>query len=252
MKISSVIIAKNEESNIGRCINSQLECIDDIVVIVDSSTSDNTLEIVKHFTSVNYEVKDWLGYSESKKYAISKTKNDWILWIDADEALTAELVNEIRAFKNSEPAAVAYTVARRAYFLNKWIKHSGWYPNRVTRLFNKSNAHFSDNDVHEHLIVDGQTDNLKNDLFHFTDPNLFHYYEKFNKYTSLAAKELETRKKKATLPDLLFRPLFIFFKMYILKLGFLDGIHGLILAVLSANYVFTKYSKLWELNNINK
>lgn len=252
MKISSIIIAKNEEANIARCIQSQLECIDDIVIIVDSSTSDSTLDIVKQFPSVNFEIKDWLGYSESKKYALSKTKYDWTFWIDADEALTDELIKEIQVFKNSEPDAAAYTVARRAYFLNKWIKHSGWYPNRVTRLFNKQKAIFSDNDVHEHLVVTGKTDDLQNDLHHYTDPNLFHYYEKFNKYTSLAAKELKSRNKRAKLSDILIRPLFIFFKMYILKLGFLDGIHGLILAVLSANYVFTKYSKLWELNDIKK
>lgn len=252
LRLSSIIIAKNEEANIERCIKSQLDCIDDIVVLIDKSTTDNTLEIVKSFESVNYEEVKWQGYSKTKKHALAKTIYDWVFWIDADEAIRGELIEELIEFKNSKPSASAYSVARRAYFLNKWIKHSGWYPNRVTRLFNKNLASFSDNDVHEHLIVNGKIGKLKNDLDHFTDPNIHHYFEKFNKYTSLAAGEMADKNRKANYSDLWIRPVFIFFKMYILKRGFLDGIQGLMLALLSSSYVFTKYSKLWELNNYHK
>lgn len=252
IKISSIVIAKNEERNIGRCIQSQLDCIDDIIVLVDNSSTDKTLEIVKSFKEVYYEEVKWQGYSETKKYALSKTKHDWVFWIDADEALTDELIAEIKKFKINIPDSSAYSVARRAYFLDKWIKHSGWYPNHVTRVFNKNEARFSDNNVHEHLIVEGKTGILKNDLYHFTDPDIQHYYEKFNRYTSLAAKELAAKNRKAHLHDLLIRPIFIFIKMYIFRLGFLDGFHGLVLAVLSSNYVFTKYSKLWEINKNKK
>ncbi|MFC2135579.1 glycosyltransferase family 2 protein [Bacteroidota bacterium] len=252
LRLSSIIIAKNEADNIERCIKSQLDCIDDIVVLIDNSTTDNTLEIVKSFEGVIYEEVKWRGYSKTKKYALSKTKHDWVFWIDADEAITTELVEELVEFKKIQPKANAYSVARRAYFLNKWIRHSGWYPNRVTRLFNKNYTRFSDNDVHEHLIVEGKVEKLKNDLDHFTDPNFHHYFDKFNKYTSLAAGEMADKNRKAKYSDLLFRPVFIFLKMYILKRGFLDGIHGLMLALLSSSYVFTKYSKLWELNNFHK
>lgn len=252
IKISSIVIAKDEEDNIRRCITSQLKCIDDIVVIVDDSTTDNTFEIIKSFGRVNCEKVKWQGYSGTKKYALSKTKYEWVFWIDADEELTDELIQEIILFKNSRPAASAYSVARRAFFLDKWIKHSGWYPNRTTRLFNKSFAYFSDKEVHEHLIINGKVEKLKYDLNHYTDPNIHHYFEKFNKYTSLAAKDLASKKRKANMNDLLLRPLFIFIKMYIFKRGFMDGIHGLMLAVLSSNYVFTKYAKLWEMNKYNK
>lgn len=249
IKLSSIIIAKNEETNIRKCIESQLECIDEIIIIIDSKTTDNTKEIALEFEKVKIEISEWLGYSKTKQYAISKTSNDWVLWIDADEEITQELNEELIEFKKQETEYSAYQVARRAFFLNKWIKHSGWYPGYVTRLFNKNKANFIEKEVHEHLIVDGKIGKLNNDLNHFTDPNINHYFEKFNRYTSLAAFELFNKNKNATLSDILARPLFLFLKMYIFRKGFLDGFHGLILALFSAFYVFVKYSKLWEKQN---
>lgn len=247
MKLSSIIIAKDEEANIGRCIESQLKCIDEIIVIIDSKTTDKTEEIVSSYKDVKYEVVDWMGYSKTKQYAVEKTSNDWIFWIDADEAIRPELVEEIKNFKLSVPKYQVYSVARRAYFLDKWIKHSGWYPGRVERLFNKNKVFFSDSDVHEHLVYDGQAGKLENDLDHFTDPNIFHYFEKFNKYTSLAAIQLQKKDRKVKLSDIVIRPVYMFIKMYFIRMGILDGIHGLVLAILSSTYVFTKYAKLWEI-----
>jgi glycosyltransferase involved in cell wall biosynthesis len=247
--ISSVIIAKDEESNIGRCIESQLDCIDEIIVLVDITSTDRTFEIAKSYPKVKVQAVSWMGYSRTKEYGVSIASNDWVLWIDADEAMTKELSNEILRFKENIPQFSAYSVARRAYFLGRWVKHSGWYPARVNRLFNKNSVKFSDNDVHEHLSVEGLTGELKNDLEHFTDPNIQHYFEKFNLYTTLAAEELAKKGKKIRVSDLLIRPSLIFVKMYFLKLGFLDGIEGFILAVFSAAYVFTKYCKFWELKN---
>ncbi|MCF8240428.1 MAG: glycosyltransferase family 2 protein [Melioribacteraceae bacterium] len=253
-KISSVILAKNEEKNIRRCIESQLKCIDEIVVIVDESSTDKTLEIVKSYKDAKYIITSWKGYAQTKQEGVDGCSNDWIFWIDADEELTDELIDEINDLKNNDTNHSAFSVARRAYFLNKWIKYSGWYPGRVTRLFNRKNALFKILQVHEELDVSGTTGKLKNDLNHFTDPNLEHYYDKFNRYTSLAAIDLRSKNKKFKLVDILIRPTYLFIKMYILRRGFLDGLHGFILAVLSANYVFTKYCKLWELDNnkINK
>ncbi len=252
-KISSIIIAKNEEANIKRCIESQLNCIDEIILLVDSQTSDRTLEIVKSYPKVKAESVMWEGYSKTKQIAVSKTSYDWIFWIDADEEITAELSEEINNLKKEkEVKANAFRVARRAFFLGRWIKHSGWYPGRVTRLFNKHKAQFNDNEVHEGLTVIGVVADLKNDLNHYTDPDLEHYYEKFNRYTSLAANELFAKKRNAGFTDLVIRPIFLFFKMYFFKRGFLDGSEGFILAVLSANYVFTKYAKLFELNKTRK
>jgi glycosyltransferase involved in cell wall biosynthesis len=248
LKLSAIIIAKNEEENIGRCLESLVGCIDDIVVVVDDKSTDRTLEIVKSFENVSYFISEWKGYSATKQFAVEKTKYDWILWIDADEALTEELKFELLKFKESEPEYSVYSLARRAYFLGKWIKHSGWYPGRVERLFNKHKAKFSDSEVHEHLIYEGKAGELKNDLEHYTDPDIHHYFEKFNRYTTLAAKELQAKNKNATLNDLLLRPIFLFGKMYFIRLGFLDGLHGFVLAVFSSTYVFVKYAKLWQLN----
>lgn len=252
-KISSIVIAKNEENNISRCIRSQIDCIDDIIVVVDDKTTDSTIDKIKEFPLVRFEVIKWRGYSATKKYAVELTKYDWVFWIDADEEITNELLSEIIEFKNSEIVeSSAFQVARRAYFLDKWIKHSGWYPGYVTRLFDKTKCRFNDNSVHENLIVDGKISKLKNDLNHFTDPNIHHYFEKFNNYTTLAAIELNKKNKKVGLNDILLRPLFLFSKMYIFRLGFLDGIHGFMLAIFSATYVGVKYAKTWELNKKEK
>jgi len=244
------MIAKNEEHNIQRCIESQLDCINEIVIVIDSSTSDNTLEKVKSYPSVKYEVVEWQGYAKTKEYAVTLTGNEWVLWIDADESISDELSKELISFKNKSPKYSAYTVARKAYFLGKWIKHGGWYPARVIRLFNKNWAKFVYKDVHEYLIADSQVGELKNDLNHFTDPSIKHYFDKFNHYTTLAANELDKNRKSFSILDILVRPISIFVKMYFIKLGFLDGMQGLILAVFSSLYVFTKYCKLWEIKNI--
>ena len=249
IKISSVIIAKNEELNISRCIESLLECMDEIIVLVDFKSADRTFEIAKSYSGVKVQAVNWMGYAGTKKYGVSLASNDWILWIDADEALTKELSGEIKNFKKIVPKFSAYSVPRKAYFLGRWIKHNGWYPGRVTRLFNKNKVSFSDNDVHEHLVVNGSTGELRSDIEHYTDPTIHHYFEKFNRYTTLAAEEMVKQGKEFKLSDIIIRPVFIFKKMYFFRLGFLDGIQGFILAIFSAAYVFTKYCKFWELKS---
>ncbi|MDR3626228.1 MAG: glycosyltransferase family 2 protein [Ignavibacteriaceae bacterium] len=249
IKLSSIIIARDEETNIRRCIESQLGCIDEIVVLVDSRTIDKTFEIATSFKKVKCEQIKWMGYSGTKQYAAALTSNDWIFWIDADEVITTGLSDELNDFKNSNPAFEAYSVPRIANFLGKWIKHSGWYPGRITRLFNKNIVNFSAKDVHEGLITTGSVGRFNNDLQHYTDPNIKHYFEKFNYYTTLAAEELYKKGKNFNITDIIIRPLSIFIKMYILKMGFLDGIQGFILALFSSAYVFVKYCKLWELKN---
>ena len=247
MKISSIVIAKNEELNIRRCIASQLKCIDEIIVIVDEDSEDKTLEIVKSFPEVKCSVVKWRGYAKTKQYAVSLASSDWILWIDADEELAPGLSDEIIVFKSKSPEYSAYSIPRKAFFLDKWIKHSGWYPGRVTRLFNKNEVKFDEKDIHENLVVKGEVGELNNDINHYTDPTIHHYFVKFNRYTTLAAEELFNKGKSFLISDIILRPLFIFIKMFIIRRGFLDGIQGFILAIFSSAYVFTKYCKLWEL-----
>lgn len=251
MKISAIVIAKNEEKNITRCIKSLEEIADEIFVLLDSSSTDKTEEIIKSFPNVKFEKKEWLGFAGAKEYALTKINNNWVFWIDADEEVTPELSNEIKSMKKSGFTCDGYSVARRAYFLGRWIKHSGWYPGRVVRLFNKEKVTIKKNLVHEGLSINGKVCMLKNDLNHYTDPNIHHYFEKYNNYTTLAAEELFEKRKNFSIWDLILRPPLLFLKMYFFKLGFLDGIQGFILAFFSSSYVFTKYAKLWEKFEIN-
>jgi hypothetical protein len=170
-----------------------------------------------------------------------------VFWIDADERVTPELRDEILAALNGNPMTGGFEMPRLANFLGKWIRHGGWYPGYVLRLFRREAGRFNDRKVHEGVQVDGKIARLKNHLLHYTDRNLQHYFEKFNRYTSLAAEELHHRGRRFHWWDLFVRPPWFFFRMYVLKAGFLDGVHGFILALLSATYVLMKYAKLWEL-----
>ncbi|GAB1443500.1 glycosyltransferase family 2 protein [Ignavibacteriales bacterium] len=249
LSLSSIILAKNEEKNIKRCIESQIGVIDEIIVVIDSSTTDKTEEFVDQFPGVKKLITDWQGYAKTKQIAVGATTNDWIFWIDADEAITQELQTELLKWKTEIPSSGVYSVPRKAWFLGRWIKHCGWYPGRVPRLFNKNEVTFNDNLVHEGLDYKGTPGELINPLDHFTDPSSEHYYNKFNHYTTLAANQLYQKGKKGGIFSAYIRALSVFLKMYFLKLGFLDGAQGFILSFYSMNYVFTKYVKLWERND---
>ncbi|MBI1807966.1 MAG: glycosyltransferase family 2 protein [Ignavibacteria bacterium] len=242
--LSVIIITHNEEQNIVECLQS-VAWVDDIVV-VDSQSSDRTVDLARKFTP-KVLTTPWMGYAAAKNFALEKTKNEWIFWLDADERVPNELSAEIQdILKHQTESASGYEVARRAYFLGRWIKHCGWYPGYVVRLFRKDGAKFDTSRVHEKLEIRGTIGRLRNDLLHYTDDNLFHYLAKFNRYTTLAAEDLRHGGKKFSIYDIIVRPSYLFFKMYFIRLGFLDGMHGLVLSLLSAAYVFCKYAKLWD------
>jgi glycosyltransferase involved in cell wall biosynthesis len=243
--LSVLTIALNEEHNLGDCLSSVVWA--DELIVVDSGSTDNTVSLARKSAASVYTVA-WRGYGAARNFALSHATGDWILWLDADERVTPELTEEIKAILRRDDRGISgYTVARRAFFLGRWIKHSGWYPSRVVRLFRRGKGTFSETRVHEELVVDGEIGVLHNDLLHYTDPDLHHYFEKFNRYTSLAAEDMKAAGRSFSLPDLLLRPPFLFLKMYVLRAGFLDGIQGFILSVASSAYVFIKYAKLWEL-----
>jgi glycosyltransferase involved in cell wall biosynthesis len=242
--LSAVIITKNEEKNIRECLESVKWANE--IIIVDAGSTDSTIEIAKYFTQKIF-IRTWDGYGAAKNFGLSQCTSEWVFWLDADERITPELQKEILYVLTSvDQTVAALSMPRRANFLGKWIYHCGWYPGRITRVFRRSAGRFTEEKVHERLEIQGVTIPLRSDLLHYTDPNLKHYFEKFSKYTSLAAEELADRKKEFSFIRLIANPVWVFVKMYIFRLGFLDGIPGLILCVLSANYVFTKYAKLWE------
>lgn len=242
--LTVVTLTLNEEANIGPCLES-VRWADELIV-VDSGSADRTVEIAAQYTQFLYTIT-WEGYGAARNFALTRATGDWILWLDADERVTPELASEIHEILAADPPDIAgFAIARRAYFLGSWIRHSGWYPGRVTRLFRRGAGHFTESRVHEQLRVEGRIGRTHNDLLHYTDPDLQHYLHKLNRYTSLAAEDMDTAGRRSSLWDLLVRPPFQFVKMYVLRRGFLDGREGFVLAVLSAAYVFVKYAKLWE------
>jgi glycosyltransferase involved in cell wall biosynthesis len=246
--LSVIVITRNEERNIEACLES-VAWADDIVVL-DSQSTDRTVELALTRTP-KVHVVEWKGYAGTKQAALALTVHEWVLWLDADERVTTELAAEIRSVVASPPEGIAgYEVGRRAFFIGKWIKHCGWYPGYVVRLFRKTRGSFSASRVHEGLVLSGSSGRLRGDLLHFTDETLYHYFEKFNRYTTLAAEEILARGGSFSLYDLIVRPPFLFVKMYLLRGGFLDGLHGLVLSLASAAYVFCKYAKCWDLERM--
>jgi glycosyltransferase involved in cell wall biosynthesis len=242
--LTVITLTLNEEHNISACLDSARWA--DEVIVVDSGSRDRTVEIARTFTERVFTIS-WEGYGAARNYALRQATGDWILWLDADERVTPALAEEVKSLIQADAREVdGYAIARRAYFLGRWIRHSGWYPGRVVRLFRRGTARFSETRVHEQLQIDGMVAPTEHDLLHFTDPDLHHYLAKFNRYTSLAADDMVAAGRKFTMRDLLLRPPFQFVKMYLLRGGWRDGIEGFILAVLSSAYVFTKYAKLWE------
>jgi hypothetical protein len=248
-RVSVIIITYNEARNIEACLRS-VQWADEIIV-ADSMSTDGTAGLAAKFTP-HVHCIPWQGYAENKNSALDLATGEWVLWVDADERVTDDLATEIRQLLSGEPEHQAYAVARRAFFLGKWIRHSGWYPGYVVRFFRRGSARFDDQKVHEGLALQGSKGTLKHDLLHYTDDDLQHYFWKFNRYTSLAAGEAQERGKSAGLASILFRPMHKFLKMYFFQLGFLDGVEGFMLALLSSSYVAAKYMKIWEAGKVKE
>lgn len=246
--ISSIVITFNEESNIRECLET-LKWTDEIIV-VDSGSTDKTVKIAKEFTD-NVIIVDKMSYGKKRNVGIENAHNEWIIWLDADERMTPELKDEIMQLTGSPKSADAYLINRKSFFINKFIKHCGWYPDYTLRLFRKSaDIRFDSARVHEKTNYSGKAVKLKNELTHFTDPDFEHYVNKMNRYSTLSAEDLHSKNKNSSYFDIIFRPAFSFFKMYFLKLGFMDGYMGLVLCTLSSFHVMMKYSKLYFLNKI--
>ncbi|MBZ0203321.1 MAG: glycosyltransferase family 2 protein [Ignavibacteria bacterium] len=246
--ISSIVITYNEESNIKECLET-LKWTDEIIVI-DSGSTDATVNIAKEFTDKVFVI-DNIPYGLKRNVGIEKAKGEWIIWLDADERVTTELKEEILQITSRKDADDAYLINRKSFFISKFIKHSGWYPDYTLRLFRRTaNIKFDAAKVHEKTNYKGTASKLNNELLHYTDRDFEHYTNKMNRYTTLSAQELCSKNKNASTSyfDIIFRPAFSFFKMYFLKLGFLDGYMGLVLCTLSSIHVMMKYSKLYFLN----
>jgi glycosyltransferase involved in cell wall biosynthesis len=240
MKITATIITLNEERHIARAIES-LRCCDEIVVL-DSGSVDRTTELAQNLGARVIE-SPWRGFAGQKNWAAEQANHDWILSLDADEALSEALEGEIWNLKKNGPKYDAYTMPRLAQYLGRWILHGGWYPDRKIRLYDRNKAKWVGDFVHESLHVHGRVGHLESNLLHFTCDSLSEHLRTMDRYTTLAAEELVSRKTPIGWRHLILDPAWTFTKTYFFQGGFLDGIEGLTIAYMAALYAFLKYAK---------
>jgi len=247
-RLSVCVIACNEERNIGDCLESVKWAAE--IILLDSYSTDRTAEIARRYTDKVFQAP-WEGFSRNKNMCIGKATNEWILVLDADERVTPELKDEICSLAGG---ADGYFVGRKNFFLGRWIRHCGWYPDYSIRLFRRGKGVFGERSVHEAVRVEGTTAKLSQPLLHYTYTSVHQFIGRLNRYSTLAAEEICRRQgplgagrlRWHTCLSLLARPGFTFFKMYVLKLGFLDGKDGFLISFFYSYYVFMKYAKSWE------
>jgi glycosyltransferase involved in cell wall biosynthesis len=235
--ITATIITFNEEDRIVECLSS-LSCCDEVIV-VDSGSTDSTRQLATA-KGARVFARAWEGYSKQKNFAADQARNDWILSIDADERLSIELADEITSWKKANPSARALSMPRRVFYLGRWIKHSGWYPDRKVRLYDRRFSRWEGDFVHESLKVDGNVDRFNGDLFHFPYRDWNDHLVRIKRYTELAAKAAHATGRRGSMGRLVLGPPVSFIKSFFLHVGFLDGWRGLLIAYMGARYVFAK------------
>jgi glycosyltransferase involved in cell wall biosynthesis len=243
--LSAVILTKNEAANIERCILSLLDLCEEIIII-DSCSTDNTKALALQYPKVQFIERPFVDYSDAKNYGNKLASSQWILSIDADEALSVELQQSIAEIKKGTTAD-GFRINLRPNYCGQWIRHSGWYPETKLRIWRKECAQWV-GAIHETVDFKGNTPKLlKGDLLHFSYPTIASHAEKINRYSELMAKDyFKSGKKKPGLLKLIISPIAAFFKKYLIQQGFRDGYYGFVIAVLSSVYVFLKYAKLRE------
>lgn len=243
--LSAVLIVKNEEASLAGCLE-KLVWADEIIVL-DSGSSDNTLEIARRFTSHVYSEADWQGYGIQRQRAQAKASGDWIFMVDADEHVTPELRDAIQTVVETNDESAVYAVARLSWCFGRFIRHSGWYPDYVVRLYPRASASYGDEKVHEklHYPAEIPVKYLQGDLLHYTYRDLEHYLIKSAQYAAAWAQQRQQHGRRSSLTQGILHGLACFLRMYVLRMGFLDGRQGLLLALLSGHSTFAKYADLW-------
>ena len=239
--VSVAIVTKDEEKNIREAIESVKDFED--IVVVDAFSTDHTVQICREYGARVFQ-EEWKGYAKQKQAAVDLANKEWVLILDADERVTPELKREIIE-GIGEKRYSGFYLPRKSFFLGRWMRHSGWWPDYILRLFRKDVASIEPREVHEKVVVDGPVGYLKGALEHYTYRTISDYVRKMENYSALSAKEL-VNKKDTPLISMMVNPLFVFIKMFFLRQGFRDGIHGFILAGLYSFYTFLKYVKIWE------
>jgi glycosyltransferase involved in cell wall biosynthesis len=246
--LSAVLITRNAAAVLAPCLES-LAFADEIVV-VDSGSSDGTAEIAKRF-GARLVQKEWLGFGRQKQYAVDQARHDWVLCLDADETVSPQLAASIQAAL-AEPVSPVYRMPRRNRFLGRWLSHGEGYPDWSPRLFNRMNARWSDDLVHEKVLYAVTPGTLQGDLMHDSSDDLTAYLDRQNRYTTLAARQAYELGRSASFLHLVMSPVVRFFKFYVFRFGFLDGVPGLLHISIGCMNSYLKYAKLIELRKADE
>lgn len=243
-KLSVIITTYNEEANIAECLESVRFA--DEILLVDSFSTDRTLEIAAGFPEVEVLERTYYGSAAQKNWAIDRVRHDWVLIVDADERVTEPLARELLTILTTEPAAYGYFIRRQNVFIDKVIRHSGWSTDKVVRLFRRDKGRYPNRRVHADMEIEGPTPTLDNAFLHYTYRSFDQYFGKFLKYSEWGAAQAFREGKRAGVAEILGRPVWRFFRMFVIQRGFLDGLHGLVVCGLQSFGVFLKYALLWE------
>ena len=242
--LSATLITHNEEANIEDALQSIAWA--DEVVVVDSGSTDRTVQICRQYTDKVFH-RDWTGFVDQKNHAVTLASHDWIFSLDADERVGPELAREIEVLRKDGMRHAGYRIPRVAFFMGRWIRHGEWYPDRQLRLFDRRHGRWQGGRVHESVQVEGDAGFLTGEIRHYTYRSLSDYLRRLETYTTLAAQDYREKGREASLLKVLGNPAGTFIKGYLLKRGFLDGTPGLMVALMGAVSVFFKYAKLYEL-----
>ena len=242
-RLSVVVITRNEAANIRAALASARWA--DELVVVDSGSADDTARIAGEIAD-RVAAHEWGGYGAQKNYATEIATHDWVLSLDADERVSPALAHEIQALLHAEPAARGYRVPRVTRYLGRWIRSTDWRPDRQLRLYDRRAARWNDRLVHESVAVDGPVGRLRGELEHHAYRDVSHHLQTIDRYTTLAARQMHREGRRAGWVDLAVRPPAAFLRNYVVRRGMRDGVHGLIVSILNAGYVFLKFVKLWE------
>ena len=244
-KVSVVIITKNEERNIERCLES-VRWADEIIV-VDAFSTDRTVEVCRRFTDKVFQ-KKWLGYGLQKNFCASKARNRWVLNVDADEVISSECAEAVQELLSGEPEFPLYRFPRKNFFADRWVRYAGWYPDFISRLYDRDKVSFSESMVHERLTPDKAEGIVNHPILHYSFDGMEDYIQRQNRYSSLYAEEKKQLDWKASWTHLYVRSIWVFLKTYFLKQGFREGFLGIFLSVSMAFYTYLKYAKTRSIN----
>ena len=250
MSLSVILITKNEEANLKECLESVSFANE--IIVVDSQSNDKTQEIAQSFGAKLEITSDWPGFGPQKNRALNLATQEWVLSIDADERVTPALKEEILAVISSKDPANCYAIPRSSWYCGRFMKHSGWYPDYVDRLFKRGTAKFSDHLVHERLLPDGSVAKLKNHFLHYSFKDFSQVLKKVDAYSTASAEQAYLKGKRSSVGKAIGHGLWAFIRTYFLRLGFLDGSQGLALAISNAEGTYYRYIKIWLIEQSGK